>query len=385
MESKKQGLETVAIHAGDLKPRVGGALTLPIFQSSVFEYDGEGGDYHKILYPRLNNLPNHQALGAKLAALEGGEAAMVTASGMASISTALLSVLGRGGHLLIQDQLYGGTHTLLTKYFAEFGLEYDFIDPDDPDSWRTLLRPTTRAVYTESMTNPLMQVLDHREIVRFAREHELVSLIDNTFTTPVNFRPLELGYDLVLHSATKYLNGHSDLVAGVIVGSAERLKTANRLLAELGGTLDPLGCFLLSRGLKTLVLRVRRQNENATRLARFLAERPEVQRVNYPGLEEHPHHARAKELFEGCGGMLSFELAGGADAARRMLGRLQIPLVGPSLGGVETLITRPVTTSHSGLSAQEREQLGITDGLVRLSVGLETLDDLMADFAQALE
>jgi cystathionine beta-lyase/cystathionine gamma-synthase len=384
MNWKATAIETRAIHAGDPQPRIGGALIPPIFQSSVYEHDGDGGDYFAVRYPRLNNLPNQTALGAKVAALEGAEAGLVAATGMAAISTTMLSVLGQGGHLLIQDQLYGGTHTLLTKYFDTFGLRYAFIDPEDPASWRAELRSETRGIYTEAITNPLMRVIDHREVVRFAREHGLVSMIDNTFATPVNFRPLELGYDLVLHSATKYLNGHSDLVAGAVVGSAERLERIGHLLAELGGSLDPHACFLLNRGLKTLVLRVRQHNENAARLAHFLAERREVSQVNYPGLETHPHHARARQLFSGCGGMLSFELDGGAEPAVRFSRGLRIPLRGPSLGGAETLITRPATTSHAGLTAQERERLGIRDGLLRLSVGLEATDDLIADFEQAL-
>jgi len=383
MDRKVKGLETRAVHAGDPHPRIGGALTLPIFQSSVFEYDAEQGSYHDIRYPRLGNLPNHAALGEKLAALEGGEQGLVTASGMAAISTALLAVLGHGGHLLVQDQLYGGTHMLLTGRFAALGLQYDFIDPDDPDAWERKLRPNTRAIYTEAITNPRMRVIDHRRVVQFAREHELVAMIDNTFATPVNFRPLELGYDLVLHSATKYLNGHSDLAAGVVVGAELHVGPIVKLLGELGGALDPHACFLLNRGLKTLVLRVRQQNDNALAIARFLEARDEVSRVDYPGLESHPHHERARELLAGFGGMLSFEMSGGVEASRGLMRRVRIPLVGPSLGGVETLMTRPATTSHSGLSAAERERLGIGDSLIRLSVGIETLEDLLADFEQA--
>jgi len=385
MDWTRTALETRAIHAGDPDPRCGGALVPPIFQSAVYEYDGAGDDYFGVRYPRLSNLPNQLALGRKIAALEGAERGAVTASGMAAISTALFSALGQGGHALVQEQLYGGTHTLLTAHFRNFGLSYDFIAPDDPSSWSRKLRPHTRAVYTEAISNPLMRVIDHREVVRFAREHGLIALIDNTFATPVNFRPLELGYDVVLHSATKYLNGHSDLVAGAVAGAARYLEPFGRLLGELGGALDPHACFLLHRGLKTLGLRVGRQNESALRLARFLAQRPEVARVHHPGLESHPQHGLARELFQGTGGMLSFELGGGVDAARGFLGRLRIPLVGPSLGGVETLVTRPATTSHSGLEPEERLRLGISDGLIRVSVGIEAIEDLLEDFGQALE
>ena len=226
-KEEKLGLQTRAIHAGRITPRIEGAAVLPIFQCTVYEHTAEDADYHDVRYPRLNNLPNHEVLGRRLASLEGAESALVTASGMAAISTALLTILGKGGHLLIQDQLYGGTHALVTRDFRSYGLAFDFIAPDDPESWKAKLRPTTRAIYVETMTNPLLQVADHRAVVAFAREHALVSMIDNTFATPVNFRPSEAGFDLSLHSCTKYLNGHTDLDAGAVVGSSERVRAIN--------------------------------------------------------------------------------------------------------------------------------------------------------------
>jgi len=246
------------------------------------------------------------------------------------------------------------------------------------------MRPSTRGIYVEAMTNPLLRVADHTAVVAFAREHGLVSIIDNTFATPVNFRPIAAGFDLSVHSCTKYLNGHSDLMAGAVIGSAKRIKRIRHLMAHLGGNLDAHGCFLLDRGLKTLALRVRRQNENALAIADFLAGHDGVRRVNYPGLETHPEHARARELFDGYGGMLSFELDGGLEAARRFLKRIEIPIEGPSLGGVETLVTRPVTTSHANLTTEERERLGIREDLIRVSVGIETVEDLIRDFETAL-
>jgi cystathionine beta-lyase/cystathionine gamma-synthase len=303
---------------------------------------------------------------------------------MAAITTTLLAALGKGGHLLIQRQLYGGTHMFVTHTLASLGLSYDFIDVHDPSSWPAALRPTTRAIYVESLTNPLLEVADHAAIVRFARERSLVTIIDNTFASPINFRPVVFGYDIVVHSATKYLNGHNDLVAGAVAGSTESLRRILLLQNELGGTLDPHACYLLNRGLKTLALRVRQQNANALELARSLARHEGVRVVNYPGLETHPQHARARQLFDGCGGMLSFELEGGLEAAQRLLARLQIPVQGPSLGGVETLITRPAATSHAGLSEDERRRLGVTDSLLRVSVGVESAADIVADFEQAL-
>ena len=376
-------IDTKLVHAGEPEPRILGAVSMPIFQSAMFEYAGET-DYHDLKYIRLNNTPNHVALHQKLAALENAEAALVAASGMAAISTALLTVLSAGDHLLAQDCLYGGTHDLLTRDFAGFGLTYDFIDGDDPDSWKRKLRPTTKAIYVETISNPLLQVADLGAVVRFAKEHGLVSLIDNTFASPMNFRPPEWGFDLSLHSCTKYLNGHSDIVAGAVIGSAPWIERVKRKLDHLGGSLDPHACFLLHRGMKTLAVRVRHQNESALRIARFLAKHPQVARVNYPGLDDHPAHRRACELFNGFGGMLSLELQGGVEAAQSFLHKAQLPLLAPSLGGVETLLTRPATTSHSGMSPADRWRVGITDGLIRVSVGIEATEELIEDFEQAL-
>ena len=376
-------IDTKLVHAGEPEPRILGAVSMPIFQSAMFEYAGET-DYHDLKYIRLNNTPNHVALHEKLAALENAEAALVAASGMAAISTALLTVLSAGDHLLAQDCLYGGTHDLLTRDFAGFGLSYDFIDGDDPDSWKRKLRPNTKAIYVEAISNPLMQVADLGAVVRFAKEHGLVSLIDNTFASPMNFRPPEWGFDLSLHSCTKYLNGHSDIVAGAVIGSAPWIERVKRKLDHLGGSLDPHACFLLHRGMKTLAVRVRHQNESALRIARFLVKHPQVARVNYPGLDDHPAHRRACELFNGFGGMLSLELKGGVEAAQAFLHKAQLPLLAPSLGGVETLLTRPATTSHSGMSPADRLRVGITDGLIRVSVGIEATEELIEDFEQAL-
>jgi cystathionine beta-lyase/cystathionine gamma-synthase len=383
MMAEDERIETKIIHAGEPHPRIEGAVALPIFQSATFEYTG-ATSYHDVKYIRLNNTPNHTALHRKLAALENAEAALVTASGMAAISTTLLAVLGAGDHLLAQDCLYGGTHDLLTKDFARFGLSFDFVGGDDPDEWKARLRPNTRAIYVEAMTNPTVQVADLKTVARFAKENGLVSIIDNTFASPINFRPAEIGFDLSLHSGTKYLNGHSDIVAGAVIGRADLVEQVTHKLNHLGGTMDPHAAFLLHRGIKTLALRVRYQNDSALRLAQFLEKHPRVSHVNYAGLESHPQHARARELFEGFGGVLSFEVAGGVAAADRVLERVRLPIVAPSLGGVETLITRPATTSHLGMTAEDRARLGISDGLIRVSVGIEATDDLIADFDQAL-
>lgn len=381
---KFKRIETKLIHAGEPEPRILGAVSLPIFQTAMYEYAGEES-YHDIRYIRLNNSPNHLALHQKLAALENAEAALVAASGMAAISTTLLTVLSAGDHLLAQDCLYGGTHDLLTKDFDSFGLEFDFINGDDPDSWKSKLRPNTKAIYVEAMSNPLLQVSDLKAASAFAKEHGLVSIIDNTFASPINFRPAEWGFDVSLHSATKYLNGHSDIVGGACIGRADLIEHITHKLNHLGGSMDPHAAFLLYRGMKTLALRVRCQNESALKVARFLETHPAIEKVNYPGLESNSRYARARELFDGFSGMLSFETKGGIDAAERFMRSAKLPVIAPSLGGVETLLTRPATTSHSGMSIEDRRRLGITDSLIRVSIGIEATEDIIEDFDQALK
>jgi cystathionine beta-lyase/cystathionine gamma-synthase len=376
-------LETQLVHAGEPLPRILGAVEMPIFQSATYAYAGEGR-YDDVRYLRNNNTPSQIALHEKLAALEGAPAALVTASGMAAISTTLLAMLAPGDHLLAQRGLYGGTHELIAEQFGNFGLTATFIDAGEPAGWAAQLTSRTRAIYVESMTNPLLAVADLAAVITFARAHGLLAIIDNTFASPVNFRPIPFGFDLCIHSATKYLNGHADIVAGAVAGSAALVERIRHKLNLLGGALDAHAAFLLKRGLKTLALRVRFQNESTLALARFLATQPRVTRVNYPGLESHPQHARARELFGGCGGVLSFELAGGAREADEFAARLRIPALAPSLGGVQSLLTRPATTSHAGLSPQERAGLGIAEGLLRLSVGIESTEDLREDLAQAL-
>jgi cystathionine beta-lyase/cystathionine gamma-synthase len=383
MSKSIKHIETKLIHSGEPAPLIGGAVSIPVFQSATFEYHGEPS-YHDLKYIRLNNTPNHIALHKKLAALENAESALVTASGMAAISTAILTVLAAGDHLLAQDCLYGGTYDFILRDLPAFGISFDFISGNDPDSWREKLRPTTKAVFVETMTNPLLDVGDLEGIVAFAEEHKLVAMIDNTFATPMNFRPPEWGFDLSLHSCTKYLNGHSDLVAGAVIGRTDLVENITHKLNHLGGSLDPHACVLLHRGIKTLGVRVTYQNRSALEIARFLDSHQAVNKVNYPGLETHPDHERASRLFEGFSGMMSFELEGGLEAAERFMQKTNLPIIAPSLGGIETLMTRPATTSHSGLTPAERQRLGVSDGLIRLSVGIEATEDLIEDFDQAL-
>ncbi|MGZ6175782.1 MAG: trans-sulfuration enzyme family protein [Candidatus Binataceae bacterium] len=378
-----RAIDTKLIHAGEPEPRIGGAVAMPIFQSATFAYRGEQ-NYHDLRYIRLSNTPNHDVLHRKLAALENAEAALVAGSGMAAISTTLLALLGAGDRLLAQGCLYGGTHDLLTADLPALQIGTDFIDANDPASWREQLTERTRAIYVETVSNPLMSVADLGAVVDFAAAHGLVSIIDNTFASPVNFRPAEAGFDLSVHSCTKYLNGPSDIVAGAIIGRAQLVEKVAHKLNHLGGVLDPHACFLLHRGMKTLAVRVRYQNESALKIARFLEGHPSVRQVNYPGLESSPDHLRACELLDGFGGMLSFELEGGVVAADSFIDRVTLPISAPSLGGVESLITRPATTSHSGMTSEERSRAGIGEGLIRLSVGLEATEDLIEDFTRVL-
>ena len=374
-------IETKLIWAGDMKPKIQGAVNLPIFQSSTYEY-AEGGSYDDVRYIRLNNTPNHIVLGKRLAEIEGAEAGLVTASGMAAITTSLLTILKPGDHLIAQNTLYGGTYDFITKVIPSFKIEYDLIDGDRPEEWKKILKPNTKAIYVESITNPLMQVCDLKEVVSFAKENNLISLIDNTFASPVNFRPIEFGFDISIHSCTKYLNGHNDLVAGAVLGKADMVEKVRHELNIYGGTLDPHTCFLLQRGLKTLALRVRYQNESALKIAQFLESQEKVARVNYPGLKSSKYYSRASEFFSGCGGMISFELI---IPAEEFIKHLKIPSYAPSLGGVESLIILPAKTSHAGLSQDEREKIGISDNLIRLSVGIESTDDLIDDLNQAFD
>jgi cystathionine beta-lyase/cystathionine gamma-synthase len=377
-------IETKLIHAGEPEPRILGAVAMPVFQSTLYE-TATLPSYHDIPYIRLNNTPNHAVLHAKLAALENAEAGLVTASGMAAISTALLAIVKPGDHLLVQDCLYGGTFDFITRDLVELGIRHTFIDANDSGSWEGLLTDRTRAIYVEAMTNPLLQVGDHAAVARFARERGLVSIIDSTFASPVNFRPAEHGFDLVLHSCTKYLNGHSDIVAGAVIGRRDLVGKVKHKLDLLGGSLDPHACVLLHRGLKTLALRVRYQNESALKIAGWLESSERVRRVNYAGLPSHPHHGRARELFSGFGGVLSSQLDGGAEAATRFIENTTLPFKTVSVGGVESLITRPALSSHAEMDEADRLRLGITDDLIRLSVGIEATEDLIEDLEGALQ
>jgi len=378
-----ESLETNLLHAGRPQPAIEGAVITPIFQSANYLM-GQESEYGQVRYIRLNNSPNHQTLHARLAAIEGTEAALVTSSGMAAITSSILTFAHAGDHVLAHESLYGGTQSWLQHDVPNLGLSYTPVDGRRASTWEAALRPETKIFYLEAITNPMLHVLDLEAAVRFARQHGLVTLIDNTFASPVNFRPAQIGIDIVLHSATKYLNGHSDIVAGVVAGSQAHVDAVRNIVNHLGGALDPHACYLLERGMKTLALRVGRQNDNALGLAKFLVSHPKVRAVQYPGLETDPGYPTARKLFRGFGGMLSFYTHTAAQASH-VLDNLRIPLHAASLGAVESLVVRPSRSSHLGLSPEERAQQGITDELIRVSVGIEALDELIADFDRALQ
>ena len=374
-------LDTRSIHAGEPDPRIEGAVTLPIFQTATYTHDDPEASPR---YVRYNNSPNHETLHDKLAALAQTESALVTASGMAAISSALLSLLGAGDHLVAPRGLYGGTLDLFDDLLPHFDIRHTLVAEDTPEAWAAAVRPNTTVLYAESIANPLLKVPDLAAMVDFADAHDLVAVIDNTFASPVNLRPAELGFDVVLHSATKYLGGHSDLAAGVVAGPDDLLDGVRHTTKLLGGMLDPHACFLLHRSLKTLGVRVRQQNDTAQAVAEALAAHDAIERVRYPGLSAHPDHDRARTLLDGFGGMVSFDLASAAHVDA-FFDALSLPIRAPSLGGVETLITQPIHTSHKNVDPAVRDELRITKRFVRLSVGLEGAEDLVDDLTSALD
>ena len=380
---RELGFSTIALHGGRPASESGDPVVAPLVQSVNFAQ--EFGTGAGLRYPGYGNTPNAEAVQRRLALLDGGEAALLLSSGMGATACALLALLRPGDHLLASAMLYGGTLKLLTSEFSTLGIDVTFVDPFEPRAWRRRLRRETRAIFIESPVNPTCRVIDMRPLRHLTEENGLALVVDSTFASPVNFRPLDHGADVVVHSATKFLNGHHDILGGAVIGTASYVEEVRLKMMVWGQAPDPFACWLLERGLKTLDVRVRRQNENATRIAEWCTDRSEVKTVHYPGLATHPDHEAARTVMTtGFGGMLGIELAGGAKAAERFARRLRIWRYAPSLGGVDSLVSEPRWTSHEHLSAEARAKLGIPDGFLRLSVGIEDADDLVADLAQAL-
>ncbi len=380
MKETKQ-LSTNCVHAGTRIPEGDMGVNTPIYTSSAFSY--EEGRHN--LYPRYFNTENQEAVIDKMKAIEGGGGALVLASGMAAISTAMLGVVKSGDHVVFQNNLYGGTHFFIATVLDDFGVSYTFAQGNSRADFEKAIQENTKLIYIETPSNPLLEVVDVAMVAELAKEKAILSMIDNTFASPVNQQPIKLGIDIVIHSATKYLGGHSDICAGIIVTATEELiKPCLERAINLGGNLDPNTCYLLERSMKTLSLRVHQQNQNAQALAEFLEGHPKVLKVNYPGLPSHPDHELAKRQMSGFGGMLSFEVKGGIAGGEEVIRKLNIITKALSLGGVESTICAPALTSHSKLTAEQRAAKGIGDGLLRLSVGIEGAEDLVEDLEQAL-
>jgi cystathionine gamma-synthase len=392
----RPGPSTQAVHAGDARPFAHHALATPIAQTATYTFADTadlcafmderlwGGARDRAEYGRYGN-PTVAAAEAKIAALDGAEDAVLFASGMAAVTTTLLSFLSSGAHLVITDDAYRRTRQFCLNFLRRYGVESTVTPMGDYAALEAAVRPNTRLIISESPTNPYLRVLDLERVADIGRRHNVRTLVDATFATPINQRPIEFGIDLVLHSATKYLGGHNDLLAGVVTGSASFVSLLRQQLWMFGAVADPHTAYLLVRGLKTLALRVVRQNKNGLRLARVLEAHPKVERVWYPGLPSHPDHATARAQMSGFGGVVTFEVRGGLAEASRLVDAVRIPIIAPSLGGVETLIEQPALMSYYELSTEERLAVGIKDNLIRLSLGIEDADDLIADLEQALE
>jgi cystathionine beta-lyase/cystathionine gamma-synthase len=380
---RRFGQSTIAIHGQPHRRPDWSPVAPSIIQSATF-VNPVGSD-EEVIYSRYGNNPAQLALAAKYALLEGAEDAIFVASGMAATALAHLAVLRPGDHLVSSSWIYGGTQQLFDEELTKFGIAVTYVDPEQPRGWRRAMRKHTRAIFVETPTNPLLRIVDLTLIAQIARDAGVALLVDATFASPCNFRPLEHGADVVITSATKYLNGHSDVIAGAVAGSAPIIEEVTRLARTWGAPIDPHAAWLVDRGIRTLAVRMARHNSNGLAVAQWAAEHPAFARVHYPGLPSHADHAHAAHVLDGFGGMVGLELAGGRAAAERMLGRLKVITHAPSLAGVESLVSEPRLTSHRSLSPERRAAMGIPDGFLRLSCGIEDAEDLIADLTQALK
>jgi cystathionine beta-lyase/cystathionine gamma-synthase len=388
MKPHKHRPETEAVRgAADLSKK-NGPLSTPIFQTSTFEVTDNDQQLRAtstdMFYTRYGN-PTHSVAEAAIAELEGTDAALLFASGMSAITTSVLALLKAGDHIVAQRDIYGGSIKFFNYWLPKLGVETTFVDTTEYDQYARAIRPNTKLLYLESPTNPTLRVVDLRQVTALAKKHNLITLIDSTFATPINQRPADFGIDLIMHSGTKYFSGHADLICGIVTGRRDLIQKIHETRTTLGGTMDPHAAWLLLRGMKTLAVRVQRHNENALRVARFLAQHPKVRCVHYPFLEGHPQRALAMEQMRGGGGVLSFEVDGTGEDARLLTEALHLFTLAPSLGGVDSLVSIPVLTSHAMISAEHRKTMGVTEQLIRLSVGIENADDLIADLEKALK
>jgi cystathionine beta-lyase/cystathionine gamma-synthase len=388
MKPHKHHPETEAVRgAADLSKK-NGPLSTPIFQTSTFEVTDNDQQLRAtstdMFYTRYGN-PTHTVVEAAIAELEGTDASLLFASGMSAITTSVLALLKSGDHVVAQRDIYGGSIKFFSYWLPRLGIETTFVDTTEYDQHARAIRPNTKLLYLESPTNPTLRVVDLRQVTALAKKHKLITLIDSTFATPINQRPADFGIDLIMHSGTKYFSGHADLICGIVTGRRDLIQKIHETRTTLGGTMDPHAAWLLLRGIKTLAVRVQRHNDNALRVAQFLAQHPKVRRVHYPFLEGHPQRALAMEQMRGGGGVLSFEVDGTGEDARLLAEALHLFTLAPSLGGVDSLVSIPVLTSHAMISPEHRKTMGVTEQLIRLSVGIENADDLIADLEQALK
>ncbi len=381
--TRKPGLSTTAIHGGAAPVAPGTGIASPLVQSVNFAQ--ETGTSEGLLYTRYGNTPNAERVQRRLALLEGSEEALVLSSGMGATACAMLALLRSGDHLVSSSWIYGGTRKLYTEDLVGMGIEVTLVNPLEPRAWRKALKKNTRAIFLESPVNPTCRVLELSSLQNLAHNEGIALVVDSTFASPVNFRPIEHGVDVVIHSATKYLNGHHDILAGVVCGNEPFIDEVRRKMMVWGQAPDPFACWLLERGLKTLDVRVKRQNENAMQIAEWCSKRPEIAKVHYPGLPSHPDHEIAKSLLDGFGGMLGIEIKGAGPAAMRFAQALKLFAYAASLGGVDSLVIEPRYSSHEHMSSEERARIGIPDGFLRMSIGIENVEDLIADIEQALQ
>lgn len=380
---KPQSLATIAVHGGSLHREPGDPVAQPLVQSVNFVQYPNTAD--GLRYTRYGNTPNEEVVQKRIAMLEGAEAALVLSSGMGATACALLALLRPGDHLLSSSWIYGGTRKLFDEEFVQMGIEVSYANPDERRVWRNTIRQNTRVIFVESPVNPTCRVIDLPQLAILAKTQGVALVVDSTLASPINSRPISHGADVVIHSATKYLNGHHDILCGVVAGTASYVEEVRRKMIVWGQAPDPFACWLLERGLKTLDVRVTRCNENAMKIAEWCQKRSEIRNVHYAGLSSHPDHALAKKMMDGFGGLMSIELTGGAKAADRFIGRLRLITHASSLGGVDTLVVEPRYSSHAHLTSEQRAAIGIPDGFIRLSIGIESADDIIADIAQALQ
>jgi cystathionine beta-lyase/cystathionine gamma-synthase len=378
--------ETEAVRGGANLDKKNGPLATPIYQTSTFEVTDNDQQVRAtdtdMFYTRYGN-PTHTVVESAIAGLEGTDAALLFASGMGAITTSILALLKSGDHVVAQRDIYGGASKFFTQWLPKLGIETTLVDTTEYEQHEHAIRPNTKVLYLESPTNPTVRIVDLHKTAALAKKHGLISMSDSTFATPINQRAVEFGIDLIVHSGTKYFGGHSDLISGIVAGRMDLIDRIRQTRTTLGGVMDPHAAWLLLRGIKTLAVRVQRQNESALRIAQFLAQHSKVRRVHYPFLEGHPQRAVAMEQMSGGGGMLSFEVEGTGEDAKRMTEALRLFTLAPSLGGVDSLVSIPVLTSHAMISPDQRHKMGVTEQLIRLSVGIENVDDLIADLEQA--